>query len=464
MPPLSGISGESRTPGRDARRIYSVTELTARIKSLLEERFPFVWIHGEISNLRVPASGHCYFTLKDETAQIAAVMFRSQGRQLTFAPADGMGVVGFGRISVFEPRGAYQIILEYLEPAGIGALQLAYERLKSRLAAEGYFDEGRKRKIPFLPRKIGIVTSPTGAVVRDIITVATRRNPRVHLEIVPVRVQGAEAESEIVAAIELLNRRADADLVILARGGGSLEDLQAFNSERVAMAVFHSSIPVVSAVGHETDFTIADFVADLRAPTPSAAAELAVPDLRMLTERVEAMSASLRFSIERRAAALRERLANLQARLADPRRSVQAWWLRLDDLGGRLARLAAGRIERERERLGWIARRLDSNSPMALLDKYKSILLNYNKNILIFIKIILDNKHRELDAARIRLETLSPLAVLRRGYSITRTLPEGRVLLDPEGVLLGEQVEVRLALGRLVCRVEERERHGQEEL
>jgi exodeoxyribonuclease VII large subunit len=301
-------------------------------------------------------------------------------------------------------------------------------------------------------------------VVRDIITVATRRNPRVHLEIVPVRVQGAEAESEIVAAIELLNRRADADLVILARGGGSLEDLQAFNSERVAMAVFHSSIPVVSAVGHETDFTIADFVADLRAPTPSAAAELAVPDLRMLTERVEAMSASLRFSIERRAAALRERLANLQARLADPRRSVQAWWLRLDDLGGRLARLAAGRIERERERLGWIARRLDSNSPMALLDKYKSILLNYNKNILIFIKIILDNKHRELDAARIRLETLSPLAVLRRGYSITRTLPEGRVLLDPEGVLLGEQVEVRLALGRLVCRVEERERHGQEEL
>ena len=272
-------------PTDATRRILTVSELTGQIKSLLENSFAFVWVCGEISNFRTPGSGHYYFTLKDASAQVAAVMFRNQNRQLKFLPADGMSIVGLGRISVYEPRGSYQIILEYVEPAGVGALQVAFERLKQRLAVAGYFDEHHKQRLPFLPHKISVITSPTGAVVHDIITVASRRFPNMPLQIVPVKVQGVGSEDEIASALELVNRRSDADVIILARGGGSLEDLQAFNSERVAMAIFTSRIPVVSAVGHETDVTIADFIADVRAPTPSAAAELVVPDKNELARR-----------------------------------------------------------------------------------------------------------------------------------------------------------------------------------
>ncbi|MGD9314599.1 MAG: exodeoxyribonuclease VII large subunit, partial [Desulfobacterales bacterium] len=259
------------------RKIYTVSELTEKIKALLEESFPFIWIVGEISNFRTPLSGHFYFTLKDANAQINAVMFRGQQRQLKFEPEDGMRVTGMGRLGLYEPRGTYQIILEYMEPSGIGALQIAYEKLKARLADEGLFDEQQKQLLPFLPQKIVLITSPTGAVVHDMLNIIDRRFPNVTIQIWPVKVQGDGAEDEIVAALDLLRQHPNVDAAILARGGGSLEDLQAFNSESVARAIFACDVPIIAAIGHETDYTIADFVADLRAPTPSAAAELVFP-------------------------------------------------------------------------------------------------------------------------------------------------------------------------------------------
>ncbi len=254
------------------RRVYAVSELTSKVKGLLEEKFSFIWITGEISNFRVPASGHYYFLLKDEKSRINALMFRPQIQNLTFEPGDGMQIIGLGRLSVYSPQGTYQIILEYIEPKGVGALRIAFEQLKKHLFKEGLFDEQYKKSLPFLPKKISIVTSPTGAVVHDIIHIVDRRFPNVHIEIVPAKVQGEGAEDEIISGINLVNTRNDTDVAIIARGGGSLEDLNAFNSEAVARAIFASEIPVISAVGHETDFTIADFVSDLRAPTPSAAA------------------------------------------------------------------------------------------------------------------------------------------------------------------------------------------------
>ncbi|MDD3992112.1 MAG: exodeoxyribonuclease VII large subunit, partial [Desulfobacteraceae bacterium] len=286
---------EFKLPGNDtpdyargavSRNVLSVSQLTLNIKQLLEEKFEFIWITGEISNYRVPASGHAYFTLKDAAAQIAAVMFRGVRHTLRFEPRDGLSVIGLGRVSVYPPRGSYQIILEYLEPAGAGALQQAFEALKARLAAEGLFDETRKRPLPLLPRKIAVVTSATGAVFHDICRVALRRFPNLAIQLVPAAVQGAAAMEAVVHAIDLANRHGSADLIIVARGGGSLEDLQAFNSESVARAIAGSRLPVVSAVGHETDFTIADFVADLRVPTPSAAAEIVVPLKTELIARI----------------------------------------------------------------------------------------------------------------------------------------------------------------------------------
>ena len=275
-------------PSNDAgspRHTYTVSELNANIKQLIEENFPFVLIFGEISNFRIPVSGHFYFTLKDHASQINSVMFRGQQRNLKFEPEDGLNVTGMGRISVYEPRGTYQIILEYLEPAGSGALQIAFEQLKKRLAGEGLFDEAKKKSLPFLPNKIGVISSPSGSVIHDILHIINRRFPNVSIQIVPVKVQGVDAVDQIVAAVELINVAKDVDVAILARGGGSLEDLQAFNAEPVARAIFASEIPIVSAIGHETDYTISDFVADLRAPTPSAAAELVVPAKSELEKR-----------------------------------------------------------------------------------------------------------------------------------------------------------------------------------
>ncbi|MBN2106659.1 MAG: exodeoxyribonuclease VII large subunit, partial [Deltaproteobacteria bacterium] len=259
------------------RFIFTVAELTRHIRDTLESAYPDVWVEGEISNLRIPSSGHCYFTLKDEAAQLRVVMFRMQARLLRFTAEDGLKVICRGRINVYEQRGEYQLVADMLEPRGVGSLQLAFEQLKNRLAGEGLFAEERKKPLPFLPARIAVITSPTGAAVRDIIRIIHRRFPSVAILVVPVRVQGDEAPEEIARAIETVNQRGLGDVIIVGRGGGSLEDLWAFNTETVARAIAASALPVISAVGHETDTTIADFAADLRAPTPSAAAELVVP-------------------------------------------------------------------------------------------------------------------------------------------------------------------------------------------
>jgi exodeoxyribonuclease VII large subunit len=388
--------------------IYSVTEITKNIKDLLEEKFPFIWICGEISNFNVPASGHFYFTLKDENAQISAVMFLGQNQKLKFYPENGMSVTGLGRLAVYEPRGTYQIIFEILEPTGVGQIQKAYEQLKSRLSDEGLFDKEFKTPLPFLPRKISIITSPSGAVVHDILKVAHRRFPDLYIEIVPVKVQGKSAEREIVAAVELLNMKKDSDIAIIARGGGSLEDFHAFNSEYVARAIFKSKIPVISAVGHETDFSISDFVADVRAPTPSAAAEIAIPVKYELDARFSELSIRLTNAVYSWLSGLSVLVNQMSDRLVDPQKQLRNLRIKTDDLTNRLLRAFTEGLSVRRERLKWRVQRLESLS------------------------------HRK---------------TLARGYSITRNLPDGTVVHSADNVSQGDELEILLEKGNLIVKV-----------
>ncbi|MGD8880709.1 MAG: exodeoxyribonuclease VII large subunit [Desulfobacterales bacterium] len=442
------------------RKIYTVSQLNAAIKSLLEEQFPFVWIVGEISNFRIPVSGHFYFTLKDDASQISAVMFRGQQRQLKFEPEDGMRITGMGRLGVYEPRGTYQIILEYMEPSGVGALQIAYEKLKARLAEEGLFDKKYKQAIPFLPQKIALVTSPSGAAVHDMLNVIDRRFSNMNIQIFPVKVQGDGAEDEIVAALALLNQRADVDVAILARGGGSLEDLQAFNTERVARAVFASGIPIISAVGHETDYTIVDFVADLRAPTPSAAAELAVPVKNQLFQSVKDTSSELGYRMLNQVERLRLNLIDVTKGLLDPRKQIQDWRLRLDDFASRLSRQTSILLGRKIERLKWWQDRLVAHSPKSQISNLNVIIEQYLFNLLKIFNKNLERKSAWLGELRARLETLSPIAILERGYSITRTIPDLKVVRNPKRVSINQDLEVMVAKGSLTCRVKEKSENG----
>jgi len=440
------------------RRIYTVSELTRVIKNLLEDALPFVWVSGEISNFRVPASGHFYFTLKDAGAQIRAVMFRGQNRSLEFLPEDGMSVVGLGRIGVYEAQGVYQVILEHLEPEGIGALQVAFEQLKARLSEEGLFSEAHKRPLPFLPGKISIVTSPTGAVVHDIIRIIERRFPNVHLEVLPVKVQGEGSVSSIVEAFEIINRASDSDVVILARGGGSLEDLHPFNSEAVARVIYTSRIPVVSAVGHETDFTIADFTADLRAPTPSAAAELVVPVKRDLVEQHRRMSRQLAVAFSHYLGSTRSRVHTLRTRLVPPRRMIENRRLRLDERLLRLQEIMLGNLKDKRQTLLWWTQRLRAREAYKEIERNRA-MLRLRRNLLVHAtRGAIHTGRASLDQAQAALHALNPSAILGRGYSITRALPQGFTVLDADQVAENQQVEIVLARGRLLCRVEEKQK------
>jgi len=308
-PPFSGQSP----------RVYTVSTLTEEIKGLLETHFEFIWVEGEISNFRMPSSGHFYMVLKDENAQVRAVMFRPQARYLKFTPEDGMMILAQGRIGVYQPRGEYQIILDYLEPLGVGALALAFEQLKKKLAAEGLFDEAVKRPLPFLPQRVAVITSPTGAAIRDFLKVIRRRFANMEIIVVPVKVQGEGATEEMVEALKIVNDALDVDVIVLTRGGGSLEDLWAFNREELAYAIRASHIPVVSAVGHEIDITISDLAADLRAPTPSAAAELLVAEKESLKERLAEHQGRLASAFKQQLAFAQERLGLLRRHLRDPR-------------------------------------------------------------------------------------------------------------------------------------------------
>ena len=448
----------------DKPHIYTVSKLTANIKALLEDNFPFIWICGEISNFKMPVSGHFYFTLKDEKAQINAVMFRSQNRNLKCMPEDGMSVTGIGRVSVYEPRGTYQIILEYLEPEGIGAIQLAFEQLKKRLATEGLFDEKHKTPLPFLPGKISIITSPTGAVIQDILKIVNRRFPNIPIEIVPVKVQGDGSEREIVSGLETINARADSDVVILARGGGSLEDFHAFNSEEVARAVFASKIPVISAVGHETDFSISDFVADFRAPTPSAAAELVVPLKSELIKRITELTSHLTIRFSRYLDHLQSLVKQITHRLPDPIKRIEDLTLRTDDLLSRLIRTIKSNIIQQQERFEWRWDKLRSHTPLSYTKKLNEKLNQINNNLLYYIRIYLIKKElllRELDA---KLIALSPNAILDRGYSITRTIPDAVIVRNPQQVKIGQDLEVMVSKGSLICNVQRKQPYGKTDI
>ena len=415
----------------DPRKIYQVSELTRLIKVALENEFGSVWVEGEISNLRKPASGHFYFTLKDADAQLAAVLFRGQQAALRLALRDGLKIRAYGQLTAYEKSGQCQIVVRRVEAAGLGSLQEAFEALKKKLAAEGLFAAERKRPMPLLPQHVGIVTSPTGAALRDILQILDRRFPNLHIVLAPVRVQGAGAAQEIAAAVDALNARGGLDVLIVGRGGGSLEDLWCFNEEVVARAIVRSAIPVISAVGHEIDFTISDFVADLRAPTPSAAAELLVNNKEAFAEELRRQAARLARALHTQALGWRHRLAAAAGSYVfrEPQRLVQQMRERLATLRGTMAGALRAAAQRRSQRVDELGLRLGHRMAVARTAGAQDL--------------------RRLMS---QLNALNPLAVLARGFSLTRTA-NGRILRDAAAAPVGTRLETRLARGRLESQV-----------
>jgi len=431
-------------------RIFTVSRLTAEIKFLLEGKFDRIWVEGELSNFSSPSSGHFYMSLKDEHAQIRAVMFRPQARYLKFTPEDGMMTIARGRIGVYEPRGEYQIILDYLEPLGVGALAAAFEQVKRKLALEGILDADQKRPIPFLPQRIAVITSPTGAAIRDFLRIAGRRMPNLDITIVPVRVQGDEAAGDIVEALELVNRELeDIEVIVLTRGGGSLEDLWPFNREEVAYAIKRSHIPVVSAVGHEVDLTISDLAADLRAPTPSGAAELIVREQEVLVRDLTAFSSRLKTAMDGMLARARDRVENLSARMRDPRRGLADAWLKLDDLYGRVLSMARGFIRENTRKLTSVNERLLLNSPAHAIALRTQETGFHTRALVQVMSVCLEKSKRDALAFTEKLGSLSPLSILKRGYSITQKLPDMTILKDSAQVSPGNAIKILLASGAI---------------
>lgn len=439
--------------GPPPRALYTVSALTALLRLHIESAFSDIWVEGEVSNLRIPTSGHAYFTLKDANSQIRAVLFRSAGRALRFALQDGMHLVCRGRISVYEPRGDYQVIVEHAEPKGMGALQLAFEQLKQRLAAEGLFDQARKRPLPFLPSRIGVVTSPTGAAIRDIVQVARKRFPAIEIVLNPVAVQGDSAAGEIARAIAELNEFGGFDVLIVGRGGGSLEDLWPFNEEIVARAIAASRIPVVSAVGHEIDYTIADFVADVRAPTPSAAAELVIRDRQDLLSQAKSLRGRILQAVR---ADLRDRRARVEAErrgLLDPTALVARAIQRRDDLEMRLRLAQVNRLGGVRAAVEALRQDALLRSPMQRIQRGLTMLPHLRTRLHQRMRVALELWRRSLQEAVGAIHALSPLAILARGYSITRRWPDLTILRAASDAAPGEAVHVRLASGELLCEV-----------
>ena len=434
-------------------KIQTVSELTRSIRGLLETEFPFVTVSGEISNLRRPFSGHYYFTLKDQHAQLKSVIFKLQQRYLAIDPEDGLEVVCRGRITVYEPRGDYQFLIDSLEPCGEGRLQLAFEKLKNDLAAEGLFDESRKKSLPYLPAKISLITSPEGAAVHDFIHILNLRYPGLPLEIYPVRVQGDAAPHEITSAIRDLNERKKSDVIVLCRGGGSLEDLWAFNEEIVARGIFDSDIPIVSAVGHEIDFTIADFVADMRAPTPTAAAEMVVPLKADLFERINRAELYMERNLNRMIQQQVIRLEHQKRRLGDPTILVDNYGLRLQNFTVLMNSSLRSVLSTAKIRLGQQEEALKEANPGEFLavSKQKSNKLEKILRLLIISKLQQARDHFVRSATL--LDAVSPLTVLGRGYSITMTGPERRVVRNSKELSVGTDVSVVLAHGGFTAKV-----------
>ncbi len=432
--------------------IFTVSEINNQIKNLLEGEFPLIWIKGEISNFKVPPSGHFYFSLKDSKAQIRSVMFKGHNSKLNFEPEDGMEVLVRARVSVYAPRGDYQIICEMMDPVGQGALQLQFEQLKKKLSSEGLFDQAMKKQLPTLPKRIAIVTSPTGAAIQDMLNVLNRRYRGAEITLIPASVQGAKAPREIKAGIEIANQVVPKfDVMIVGRGGGSIEDLWSFNDEGVARAIAASEIPVVSAVGHEVDFTIADFVADLRAPTPSAAAELVVKNASDLVERIHESRRLIGSHIERKIQWERQQLNTFRHRLIDPRRRLQEFVQRCDELVGRLESGISRNLIEFKTRISNLRSRL--GNPRTEILHSSERLKSTKSNLVQSMKIQLKEERSKLHGLMAVLDSLSPLQVVHRGYSIARR--EGVVVKTTEGLKIGDHVEVQLAKGKLKTEIKE---------
>lgn len=496
MASLKTSDNKSILANRAVKDVYPVSRLVREVRVLLEGSFPLLWVEGEISNLAMPASGHIYFTLKDEAAQVRCAMFRNRNRQLRFIPENGMQVLLRVRVTMYEGRGEFQLVVEHMEEAGSGALQRAYEALRQRLGQEGLFDEAHKKPIPSLPGSIGIISSPDGAAVHDIVSVLKRRFPAVNVILYPVAVQGESSARQLMEAVKLADARRDCDVLIIGRGGGSLEDLWSFNDEQLARAIFNCGLPVISAVGHEIDFTITDFVADVRAPTPSAAAEMAVPDARQLLAIIQGLMQRLTSRTRQWLAGEQRHLLHLQRRLPRPdlqliqqtraltqhKRLLDHAWQRgllnrqqkLDYLSARLKH-PQGQIDRQRSTVMNLSHRLQTayrlqhkqasrqllslqarlqrQLPVQDLQKQQLRLLAFGKQLERLMQLQLDNARQSLTQQVRTLAAVSPLNTLERGYSITTQPETGAVITDAGSVAAGDRVQVRLHQGQLDCEV-----------
>ncbi len=439
----------------DDRQIYCVSELNSEVRSLLEMSYPEVWVEGEISNLANPASGHKYFSLKDESAQIRCALFRNRPMSPTCAPAEGMHVLIRGTITLYENRGDYQLVVDYLEDAGEGALRRVFEVLKSRLANEGLFDADRKRDLPRLCKRIGVITSPTGAVIRDIISTFRRRYPVCSILVYPVPVQGKEAAQAITETIDLADRRAECDALILARGGGPLEDLWAFNEEVVARAIAHCSLPIVSAVGHEVDFTIADFVADVRAATPTAAAEMLSPDRQQLIDYLRTTQKDLISTMRNLIQQCGQTTDWLTRRLTHPRERLALLRNRLSSSVKHLHLLGLGKIRELRFVNSELGARLERCSPSSQLARLKRRQEIAAETLVLNMRTALARQSQRHALLTTRLRGVNPLATLDRGYAIVRDAQSNKVLRNANQTDKGRVVRADLAKGHIVCTVNE---------
>ena len=436
------------------REVYTISRLNQEVRALLEGHFPLLWIEGEISNLARPSSGHLYFALKDEQAQVRCALFRMRNRNLGFTPDNGMQVLVRARVSLYEGRGEFQLIVEEMEQAGDGALRRAFELLKQRLAALGLFDAAHKRPLPRLPRCIGVITSPTGAALRDILTTLRRRFPAIPVLIYPVTVQGVGAADKIARAIHLASERADCDVLILARGGGSLEDLWAFNEEVVAHAVYDCRIPLVAGIGHETDITIADFAADQRAATPTAAAEMASPDATEWIQQFVRYQRRLAARIQTQITYHRQALRGLAQRVQHPRQRLLKQAQRLDELEQRLHHARRMSYRHAVSRLAELKAHLQRHSPMQRLMQAYLACSHLSQRLRAAQSLLNERWRGQLASVTRALDAVSPLATLGRGYAIIKRLPDGRLVRTASDVAAGDCIEARLAQGSLLCSID----------
>lgn len=441
------------------REIISVTQLNRRAKQLLETHMPLLWVEGELSNVSIPSSGHWYFTLKDSDAQVRCAMFRNRNMMVKFRPQQGQHVLIRARVSLYEGRGDYQIIAEHMEEAGAGALQRAFDELKAKLMREGLFDPQYKKPLPPLPKHIAVITSPTGAAIRDILNVLDRRFPSIPITVIPVAVQGKEAAPQIVKAIELANRAQFSgehlfDVVILGRGGGSLEDLWPFNEEMVARAIFASKLPIVSAVGHEVDFTIADFVADLRAPTPSAAAELITPDGEDWLEKFIGFEVLLEEAMLRKFKHLHQKLDWLRSRLRHPKDKLEQQSQRCDALEMRLKNAIQKALTQSQNHLNTLVLRQKAQHPQARLLQLTNRFQLARQNLVKAQSQIFIKKRQEFNEALRMLNTLSPLKTLERGYSLTTRVDSNTPVTTSEQLTPGAKIKTQVAKGEFIAIVE----------